>query len=74
MNHALALLAFWTYLLYLAWQTLRDTGAMQIDAGAERRRVPAWRPVPHERPPQALQLPADRVTPRACHVLRARPR
>ena len=33
------------YLLYLAWQTLRDTGAMQIDAGAERRRVPAWRTI-----------------------------
>ncbi|MDN2580029.1 LysE family translocator [Aquibium sp. ELW1220] len=33
------------YLLYLALQTLRDTGAMQIDAGTERRRVPAWRTI-----------------------------
>jgi len=33
------------YLLYLAWQTLRDTGAMQIDAGAERRPISAWRTI-----------------------------
>jgi len=33
------------YLLYLAWQTLRDSGAMRIDAADARRRVSAWRTV-----------------------------
>ncbi len=33
------------YLLYLAWQTLRDSGAMRIDAADGRRRVSAWRTV-----------------------------
>lgn len=33
------------YLLYLAWQTLRDSGAMRIDADARRQRVSAWRTI-----------------------------
>ena len=33
------------YLLYLAWQTLRDSGAMRIDAADARRRVSAWRTI-----------------------------
>jgi threonine/homoserine/homoserine lactone efflux protein len=33
------------YLLYLAWQTLRDSGAMRIDAVDAGRRVSAWRTI-----------------------------
>ena len=33
------------YLLYLAWQTLRDSGAMTVDASGERRRVSPWRTI-----------------------------
>ncbi len=33
------------YLLYLACQTLRDSGAMTVDASGERRRVSPWRTI-----------------------------
>jgi threonine/homoserine/homoserine lactone efflux protein len=33
------------YLLYLAWQALRDSGALRVEASGERRSVPAWKTV-----------------------------
>lgn len=33
------------YLLYLAWQTLRDSGALTVEATGDRHRVPAWRTI-----------------------------